>query len=86
MSLTKNLLMIFINHSSNFEFNQFVSFSKSLMKILKSTYLAKRFDLIIMLILLKMNVIFEEESSIKFLKELIKTLKFFSLTNYFFKM
>ena len=48
-------------------------------------YLTKRFDLIIMLILLKTGVVSEKKNSIKFLKELIKALKFFSLTNYFFK-
>ena len=78
--------MTFINYSSNFEFNQFVFFSKSLIKMLKSMCLAKRFDLIMMLILLKTSVVFEEKNSIEFLKKLIKILKFFSLTNYFFKM
>ena len=55
------------------------------MKTLKSTCLAERFDLIIMLILLKANVVSEEKDSVKFLKELIKALKFLSLMNCFFK-
>ena len=55
------------------------------METLKATYLMKRFDLIVMLILLKANVVFEKKDLVKFLKELIKTLKFFLLTNYFFK-
>ena len=77
--------MIFINYSSNFEFNQFVSFLKLSVKILKSTRLIKRFNLIIMLISLKAGVVSEEEDSIKFLKKLIKALKFLLLTNCFFK-
>ena len=81
----KNLSMTFINHLLNFEFNRFVFFLKSSIKTLKSTCLTKRFNLIIMLILLKTNVVSEEENSVKSLKKLIKTLKFFSLTNCFFK-
>ena len=55
------------------------------MKTLKSTCLAKRFDLIIILILLKADVVSEEKNSVKFLKELIKTLKFLLLMICFFK-
>ena len=77
--------MTFINHSSNFEFNRFIFFLKLLIKTLKSTCLAKRFDLIIMLTLLKTSVVFKEKNSIKFLKGLIKALKFLSLMNCFFK-
>ena len=56
------------------------------MKTLKSTCLAKRFDLIIMLILLKTGVVSEEKDSVEFLKKLIKILKFLSLTSCFFKV
>ena len=77
--------MTFINHLLNFKFNQFVFFLKLSIKILKLTCLTKRFDLIIILILLKTNVVFEKKDSVKFLKKLIKILKFLLLTNYFFK-
>ena len=81
----KNLLMTFINYLLNFGFNQLVFFSRLSIYILKSTYLAKRFDLIIILILLKASVVFEIKISVKFSKELIKVLKFLSLISCFLK-